>query len=889
MRKLVNDDGGKFAHPGLSSNEIFDLVQLASAAYDISFDTSNYDFAEGWFPITASLVEFGMVSDRLKNGYFYEANSFPTGLLDIIYPGTAQAAVFSDGSGDIALAFRGTAEFGFPFVAGDSGDWGPTGQRTHFLAYQNLFQSLDAFIASQDSVNRVLVTGHSLGGAMVERYMDAYTDNKLPGISYEAVAVASPQASFRNDSRVLNIGHNGDIVYSIAGFKGANAVDNIFMLFNDGGFFDLGLGEAFGTQHDITIGYAHSVSTILSSRFYGETTRDSQIVINYSNQSDDIRKLVGDFFTPDDSQLILGRGADPSTDTLTNIKSGGTLSIDDWLIGGDGDDWLEGFRGDDILEGDVNDGPFAGGNDTMAGGEGKDLFLGTSEDLDGDTIVDLEIGDRIGVAGAAVDEETLEDEKGGDTTITFSAKSGLLGVLRANVSMKAVIPRGAGLRLSEETLDDGGSIIEVVAIDGQDIAFVIDTTGSMGDDIASVKAQASSIIDAVFDPARGLVNSRIAVVGYNDPNTNTILTFTDQTDIKDRKTAALNAINGIFVGGGGDLPEMTFGGLLRALDGRAGKWRDDALARKIILFGDAPAKDPGLAPKVYALARDLGAMIDDQTVLDAARAAFSTMALSESVAMTTFEVMETDAETGAVTPVLVQIFTVAIGEDSSTISEFEEIAAETGGDSFRVADASEIVDTILKVIYLPIYSVTAFMTAVSEGDDGTTTVDVTVRRDVSAQAAVVTLSLTGTADVEDRVLASESVSFEADDMEKVVQLTISGDTKFEPDESVIVSIDSISETATVGRRSAMVTITNDDLPEISLPVITLAVASLAAVLEDGSDALIFTFSRKGSNVLPLSINYTVAGTPPLAPITPVLPPRQPPKQSALSLDLPRPP
>jgi glycerophosphoryl diester phosphodiesterase len=50
------------------------------------------------------------------------------------------------------------------------------------------------------------------------------------------------------------------------------------------------------------------------------------------------------------------------------------------------------------------------------------------------------------------------------------------------------------------------------------------------------------------------------------------------------------------------------------------------------------------------------------------------------------------------------------------------------------------------------------------------------------------------------------------------------------------------------------------LPEISLPVITLAVAPLTAVLEDGSDALIFTFTRKGSTVSPLRINYSVAGT-----------------------------
>jgi hypothetical protein len=332
----------------------------------------------------------------------------------------------------------------------------------------------------------------------------------------------------------------------------------------------------------------------------------------------------------------------------------------------------------------------------------------------------------------------------------------------------------------------------------------------MFDDIDAVKSQATSIIDAIFDPNRGLVNSRIAVVGYNDPFTETILSFTDQPDPEDRKSAALSAMNGISVGGGGDTPELTFEGLLRALDGRAGEWRDDAVARKIILFGDAPAKDRELAPQVYALARDLGAAIDVRTDIDADPAAFSTMALSESVSMTTFEVMEADAETGAVKLIPVQIFTVAIGGDGATISEFEEIAAETGGEGFQAADASEIVDTLLEVISLPIYSVNAATDALAEGDDGTTTVDVTVRRDIAGEAAVVTLELTGTADIEDRALASESVSFEADETEKVVQLTISGDSDFEPDESVIVSIDSISESATVGTRSATVTITNDD-------------------------------------------------------------------------------
>lgn len=304
--------------------------------------------------------------------------------------------------------------------------------------------------------------------------------------------------------------------------------------------------------------------------------------------------------------------------------------------------------------------------------------------------------------------------------------------------------------------------LDVVAESGQDIVFVIDTTGSMGDDIASVKSQAKSILDAVFDSDRGLADSRIAVVGFNDPDTSTILSFTDQPDPEDRKAAALDAINSISVDGGGDFPEMTFSGLLRALDGRAGEWRDDAAARKIILFGDATAKDSELAPQVYELARDMG------------------------------------------------IFTIAIGGNSSTVSEYAEIAEKGGGETFGAADSTEIVDTLLEVIDLPIYSIVAASTEIAEGDSGTSVIEISVRRDVANQASEVTLALSGTADGEDRNLLSDIVSFAEGETEKSVSLEIQGDTVVEPDETVTISIESVSEKATIGSKNATVTIVNDD-------------------------------------------------------------------------------
>lgn len=125
-----------------------------------------------------------------------------------------------------------------------------------------------------------------------------------------------------------------------------------------------------------------------------------------------------------------------------------------------------------------------------------------------------------------------------------------------------------------------------------DFALVIDTTGSMGSSINSVKAQSAALIDAVF--AGGKNDGRIAVIGFKDVEngepSEVILPFTDQDEFEDRKAAATAAINSITVGGGGDLPETDFDGLLLALNGSAGQWRVGAGTRRIALFTDAPVK-----------------------------------------------------------------------------------------------------------------------------------------------------------------------------------------------------------------------------------------------------------------------------------------------------------
>lgn len=379
----------------------------------------------------------------------------------------------------------------------------------------------------------------------------------------------------------------------------------------------------------------------------------------------------------DEIQIIGGEG----NDTITGSTFGDDLdggSGNDVLDGGLGNDFLDGGDGNDILKGNLGDDFFFGGkgNDTINGGafvfglfEGDDKanYLGKPTDYDIEFLSDktIRITDKVG------------DRDGSDILTGVETA----GFLENSVSLKLT--------------------------PGQDIAFVIDTTGSMFDDIVAVKARASDIVNAVFEGDRGFLNSRIAVVGYNDPETSTFLSFTDQPKIADRKTAAINAINNITVGGGGDFPEAVNAGLIRALSGGAGKWRKEAVARRIILFGDAPPKDTDLRADVLRLAADTGISIEGT---------IRTSSLDSGLAVTRFAATEVSADGTSVT-FPVEIFTVLIGNDPTTLADFTSLANATGGKTFNSADASGVVDALIAAIETP---VTLNKAPIAQDDTATT-------------------------------------------------------------------------------------------------------------------------------------------------------------------------
>lgn len=125
-----------------------------------------------------------------------------------------------------------------------------------------------------------------------------------------------------------------------------------------------------------------------------------------------------------------------------------------------------------------------------------------------------------------------------------------------------------------------------------DLVYVVDTTGSMGDDIDAAKAQMRTILAdlTAWNPDR-----RVGIVAYRDRGdvyTALVVTPLDVDELQIRE-----GIDWLRVTGGGDLREHVYAGLDAALHKM--EWRAGA-SRHIVLIGDAPPhEDYGDDPRNY--------------------------------------------------------------------------------------------------------------------------------------------------------------------------------------------------------------------------------------------------------------------------------------------------
>lgn len=176
----------------LSADDVLEAAKLCQISYD-----ENPKMA-GWKSISSDNVE--LPDGYEPNGKFVNKNA-------VAFVQEKEV----NGTKTLAIAFKGTDML-------SAKDWMENiiHINNHYTHMRPLMDAIDKYI-NQNDIQRVIVTGHSLGGAMAAIYMQEHVAGRRgnKNVKYEGVTFGSPGAVFHpalQDCRILSIRHQADLV-----------------------------------------------------------------------------------------------------------------------------------------------------------------------------------------------------------------------------------------------------------------------------------------------------------------------------------------------------------------------------------------------------------------------------------------------------------------------------------------------------------------------------------------------------------------------------------------------------------------------------------------------------------------------------------------------------
>ncbi|XP_061535718.1 von Willebrand factor A domain-containing protein 7-like [Phycodurus eques] len=184
--------------------------------------------------------------------------------------------------------------------------------------------------------------------------------------------------------------------------------------------------------------------------------------------------------------------------------------------------------------------------------------------------------------GGSFDQTSKRDPVGGINKDKIGSSHGSLHREAADLAENATVELLEDIR----TAVGDQNFLRLMGLSQSSVlCFVIDTTGSMSDDIAEAMRVSFKIIDS----KRGTQQepSAYILVPFNDPGFGPLLMTTDADKFKE-------SISQLTASGGGDIPELCLSGLQLALTAAPP-------LSEIFVFTDAPAKDAALKSTITAL------------------------------------------------------------------------------------------------------------------------------------------------------------------------------------------------------------------------------------------------------------------------------------------------
>jgi len=161
-------------------------------------------------------------------------------------------------------------------------------------------------------------------------------------------------------------------------------------------------------------------------------------------------------------------------------------------------------------------------------------------------------------------------------------------------------------QFTEENRDISVSVdTSVVKLNVIELMFVVDVTGSMGDEITYLKTELADVINRVV-AANEQVQINLAFLFYRDHSDNEVFSYYDFVDVSNAEGLAYQQkkLSAQRASGGGDYPEALDEALMQAVEKN---WSDKATTKIIFNILDAPIHGKKANVDRYSAAVALGA------------------------------------------------------------------------------------------------------------------------------------------------------------------------------------------------------------------------------------------------------------------------------------------
>lgn len=206
-------------------------------------------------------------------------------------------------------------------------------------------------------------------------------------------------------------------------------------------------------------------------------------------------------------------------------------------------------------------------------------------DFGGRMVTTITDGDGHAIANAKIEIVGTQS-----SVVTGSDGRALLlpGVDGSAETIRITTPDGATLQTAPaETIVVPGGV--AARPDDLDLAFVVDATGSMGDEIRYLQAEIEHIASRVAE-SHPEVTTRFALIVYRDLGDDYVTRVFNFNSLASFKTN----LNAQASGGGGDYPEAAEIAMEKAMTGLS--WRDGNVTRLVFHVADAPPHDQNFVP-----------------------------------------------------------------------------------------------------------------------------------------------------------------------------------------------------------------------------------------------------------------------------------------------------